>query len=215
MEIELILKILLSSVLGGLIGLERELSGKEAGLRTTILIAIGSTLFTILSFKIIKIAGAGDPSRIIAQIVTGIGFIGAGSIIHSRVSVHGLTTAATIWTVSAIGIAVGSGLYLFSLIMALLTILILHIFKYISTRIKNTIGLFSYSLITKNKLSLIADVKNVLIECGINQFEWTVKKVKSGYNIEIFISSSESKRKIFMEKIMEMDGITEFSSNSN
>lgn len=215
MEIELILKILLSSVLGGLIGLERELSGKEAGLRTTILIAIGSTLFTILSFKIIEIAGAGDPSRIIAQIVTGIGFIGAGSIIHSRVSVHGLTTAATIWTVSAIGIAVGSGLYLFSLIMALLTILILHIFKYISTRIKNTIGLFSYSLITKNKLSLIADVKNVLIECGINQFEWTVKKVKSGYNIEIFISSSESKRKIFMEKIMEMDGITEFSSNSN
>lgn len=214
MEIELILKILLASVLGGLIGLERELSGKEAGLRTNILIAIGSTLFTILSFKIVKISGSGDSTRIIAQIITGIGFIGAGSIIQSKISVHGLTTAATIWTVSAIGISVGSGLYLFSFIVTVLILFILHIFKKISEKIRNTTRLFSFSMTTKNRLSIVTDVKKVLMECGINHFEWSVNKVKSGYNIEVSVFSSENKKKMFMDKIMEMDGISDFSVNA-
>ena len=214
MEIELLLKIALSAVLGGLIGTERELSGKEAGLRTNILIAVGSTLFTIISLKISAGYSTSDPSRIISQIVTGIGFLGAGSIIQSKISVHGLTTAATIWTVAGIGIAVGTGHYLFSLTITLLIILILYIFKNISTRIRNSVNIHSYTVITKNRLSITTDVKKVIMECGINQFEWSVKKIKSGYFIEIAITASESKKKNFMEKIMEMDGVTDFSSNT-
>ncbi len=105
-------RLLLASVLGGIIGMEREMSGKPAGLRTVLLICVGATLFTELS---IRLAGVGeyrgDPARLAAQIVPGIGFIGAGAILHGRGKVTGLTTAATLWTVTAIGIAVGSGAY--------------------------------------------------------------------------------------------------------
>jgi putative Mg2+ transporter-C (MgtC) family protein len=94
-------------VLGAAVGLERELRGKAAGLRTNVLICVGSTLFTWLS---IEIAGPyGDPGRIAAQIVTGVGFIGAGTILHARGHISGLTSAATIWLVAAIGVAVGAG----------------------------------------------------------------------------------------------------------
>jgi putative Mg2+ transporter-C (MgtC) family protein len=97
----------LSVLLGGAVGLERELRGKPAGLRTNILICVGATLFTQLS--IVVSGGDGDPGRIAAQIVTGVGFLGAGTILHTRGTVQGLTSAATIWLVAAIGVAVGAG----------------------------------------------------------------------------------------------------------
>lgn len=109
LRIELLLQLALAVLLGGAIGLERELRGKPAGLRTNVLICIGATLFTVLSRHIS--ADRGDPGRIAAQILTGIGFIGAGTILHLRGSVTGLTSAATIWVVTAIGMAVGSSAY--------------------------------------------------------------------------------------------------------
>ena len=102
-------KLLYAVALGGAVGLERERLDKPAGLRTNILIALGSTLLTILSVRVSEDAHTGDPGRIAAQIVTGVGFLGAGSILQSRASVVGLTTAATIWAVAAIGMAVGAG----------------------------------------------------------------------------------------------------------
>jgi putative Mg2+ transporter-C (MgtC) family protein len=99
----------LAIVLGGAIGLERELSGKPAGLRTNILICMGATLFTVLSLKLS--GGRGDPARVAAQILPGVGFIGAGTILHARGSVTGLTSAATIWVVAAIGMALGGKAY--------------------------------------------------------------------------------------------------------
>ena len=104
-------------LLGGAIGLERELSGKSAGLRTNILICIGAALFTQLSVDIARVGLTpdgrpfGDTTRITAQIVSGIGFLGAGAILHGGGAVVGLTTAATIWVVGAIGAAVGAGAY--------------------------------------------------------------------------------------------------------
>src|SRR5258705_4960698 len=116
-RLELMLQVGLATLLGGAIGLERELGGKPAGLRTTILIGIGSVLYTHLSIAMLSaIAGSGgtgtDPSRVAGQIVTGVGFIGAGTILHARGAVVGLTSAATIWVVAAIGVALGSGYYL-------------------------------------------------------------------------------------------------------
>lgn len=98
--------ILLAVLFGGAIGFERELQGKAAGLRTNILICVGAALFTQLS---VWVAGAvGDPSRIAAQIVSGVGFLGAGTILHARGQITGLTSAATIWVVAAIGVTLGS-----------------------------------------------------------------------------------------------------------
>jgi putative Mg2+ transporter-C (MgtC) family protein len=115
---ESLLRLALAAALGGLIGVERELREREAGLRTHLLVALGSALFTIVSaygFHAFLTSGQSvvraDPTRIAAQIVTGIGFLGAGAIIRQGLSVRGLTTAATLWVVAAIGLAAGAGYY--------------------------------------------------------------------------------------------------------
>jgi len=116
-RLDLMLQLGLAALLGGAIGLERELGGKPAGLRTNILICIGSVLYTHLSLAMLAttsgtIPPGTDTTRVAAQIVTGVGFIGAGTILHARGAVVGLTSAATIWVVAAIGVALGSGYYL-------------------------------------------------------------------------------------------------------
>jgi putative Mg2+ transporter-C (MgtC) family protein len=117
------LRLLLAAGLGAAIGLERELHRKPAGLRTNILIAVGSALFTIVS--IVFAHGGGTPDRVAAQVVTGVGFLGAGAILRSGQSVHGMTTAATIWVNAAIGMAAGAGEYAMSSIATLITLVVL------------------------------------------------------------------------------------------
>jgi putative Mg2+ transporter-C (MgtC) family protein len=120
-RLDLGLKLLIAILTGGGIGLEREFRGKPAGLRTNILICVGSALLMDLS---IRVAGpGGDPGRIAAQVVTGIGFIGAGTILHTRGTVSGLTSAATIWVVAAIGLTAGAG-YHFEALAATATVMI-------------------------------------------------------------------------------------------
>jgi putative Mg2+ transporter-C (MgtC) family protein len=111
-RLDLLAKLLMAVVLGGAIGMEREIKRKPAGLRTNILICIGATLLTDLSIGMTIGAGGarvGDPARIAAQIVTGVGFIGAGTILHSGGAIVGLTSAATIWVVAALGMLIGAG----------------------------------------------------------------------------------------------------------
>jgi putative Mg2+ transporter-C (MgtC) family protein len=123
LRLDLLLQLALAVVLGGIIGLERELKGKPAGLRTNILICMGAALYTALS---VKMAGAhGDPGSVAAQILTGVGFIGAGTILHTRGSVTGLTSAATIWVVAAVGMALGSAAYVEAIGTALLVVAVL------------------------------------------------------------------------------------------
>ena len=123
-----LVRLMLAATLGGLIGLERELKAKPAGLRTTLLICVGAALFTELSLDLAMLATSGgdalraDPARLAAQIIPGIGFIGAGAILHGRNKVSGLTTAATLWVVTAIGIAVGSGAYVEAIVTTLMVL---------------------------------------------------------------------------------------------
>jgi putative Mg2+ transporter-C (MgtC) family protein len=126
-EIESLLRLLLAAGLAAIIGFQRERAGKPAGLRTHILIGMGSALFTIVS--IYGFGGTADPARIAAGVVTGIGFIGAGVIFRGMRGdkVMGITTAASIWVTSAIGIAVGTGLYIIGVAVALVTLLVLLI----------------------------------------------------------------------------------------
>ena len=123
LNLELLVQLLLAVLLGGAIGIERELKGKPAGLRTNVLICIAAVLFTMLSIRLSQ--GRGDPGRLAAQILTGVGFIGAGTILHTRGAVTGLTSAATIWVVTAIGIALGSGAYVEALGATVLVMLVL------------------------------------------------------------------------------------------
>jgi putative Mg2+ transporter-C (MgtC) family protein len=120
---EALLRLALAAGLGGAIGLEREFRHKPAGLRTNMLIALGSALFSILSVELG--VGAGSPDRIAAQVVTGIGFLGAGAILRSGENVHGLTTAATIWVNAAIGMAAGLGSYTVAAVAAAITLSVL------------------------------------------------------------------------------------------
>ena len=113
-DTELIQRLLLAAAIGGLLGAERELRRKSAGFRTNILIALGAAIFTITSATLAT--GAADPTRIAAQIVTGIGFLGAGTILRNRDGVHGLTTAATVWVNAALGVAAGGGQYRLAII---------------------------------------------------------------------------------------------------
>jgi putative Mg2+ transporter-C (MgtC) family protein len=120
---DVFLRLLLAAALGGAIGLEREYRHKPAGLRTNMLIALGSALFSVMSIDLG--AAAGSPDRIAAQVVTGIGFLGAGAILRSGRNVHGLTTAATIWVNAAIGMAAGLGAYAVATVGAAITLVVL------------------------------------------------------------------------------------------
>ena len=139
---EVFLRLALAAALGAAIGLERELREREAGLRTHLLVSLGSALFTIVSaygFHAFLASGANvvraDPTRIAAQIVTGIGFLGAGAIIRQGLSVRGLTTAATLWVVAAIGLAAGAGYYSGAVIATVLVLLSLWPLRIVAYRI--------------------------------------------------------------------------------
>jgi putative Mg2+ transporter-C (MgtC) family protein len=129
-------RITLAALLGGIVGVEREISGHPAGLRTNILIATSACLFTILSIKAFPLTGAAqDTGRVAAQIVTGVGFLGAGAVIQTKRAVHGLTTAATIWMVAAVGMACGTDLYGLGIVTTILTTVVLVLLGPLSARL--------------------------------------------------------------------------------
>ncbi|MEW6307740.1 MAG: MgtC/SapB family protein [Bacillota bacterium] len=119
-------RLLVAFFLGGLVGLERESHRRPAGLRTHILVCVGSTIITLVSIDMLAIYGAADPGRIAAQVVSGIGFLGAGTILREGAIIRGLTTAASLWVIAAIGLAVGAGMFLpaaLGAVLALVTLL--------------------------------------------------------------------------------------------
>ena len=121
-QLEMGLRLLLAAALGGLIGWQREKAHKPAGLRTHMLISIGAALFTIVSIN--GFIG-GNPSQVAAGVVSGVGFLGAGAIMHRTRTVEGLTTAASIWAVAAVGLAVGAGMYILAGLTTLVVFLVL------------------------------------------------------------------------------------------
>ena len=130
---DLIFRIVLSLILGFIIGLEREITNKSAGLRTNILVCVGSCLFTILSIfgfsNALSIYPMGDPARVAAQILTGIGFIGGGTVLRHGTSIFGLTTAATLWVTASVGMACGCGKFSIAIICAVLSVATLTLIR--------------------------------------------------------------------------------------
>jgi putative Mg2+ transporter-C (MgtC) family protein len=134
-------RLLLALVYGALLGLERELRHKPAGLRTHMMVSLGAASFTLVSLQLVAAATAqhglrSDPIRIVEGVTAGVGFLGGGSIIQSRGSVEGITTAAGMWVVGAIGIACGAGAYLLAMVTAILAFTILWVLGAIEHRLK-------------------------------------------------------------------------------
>lgn len=133
MLLEYSLRIGAALAIGMIVGLEREFQGKPAGIRTNILMCVGSCLIMIIS---LKVAGEnGDPGRIAAQVVTGVGFLCAGTIMRSRFSISGLTTAATIWVLSALGLAAGAGYYILATVGTVAIVIVLIFIRYLESYI--------------------------------------------------------------------------------
>ena len=122
---EVLLRLVLAVIFGGLIGIEREIVHKPAGVRTHMLVSLGSALFILLAMESIP----GGIDKIMAGIITGVGFLGAGTIFKSKIEVHGLTTAASIWAVAAVGIGIGLGYYFMTIVTVVLVLIVLHLNK--------------------------------------------------------------------------------------
>jgi len=151
-----IVRLAVAAILGGVIGLERELRHKPAGLRTNMFICFGSAMFTILSDQLAQGFG-GDHTRVAAQIIPGIGFIGAGSILHARGSVTGLTTAATLFVAAGVGMAAGGGLYVTGVILIALAVL-----GQLERRLSLKSRRFTYEVTGKNTEEVLNELSEIL-----------------------------------------------------
>jgi putative Mg2+ transporter-C (MgtC) family protein len=208
--IEVTLKLVLAVALGGLIGLERETSQKPAGFRTNILICVGSTMMMILATLLIGGEG-GSPdqlARIAAAVITGVGFIGAGTIIQARGSIMGLTSAATIWAVAGLGLVIGSGFYVVALIFSTIVILTLLLFRRIEGRPKERL-LYRYELKTRAAREVLLNIKKLALHEGIKFKEITHRKKGTESVISFSFPASEEKEQKFNQSLLSMDGIQE------
>lgn len=155
-------KLLIAGLLGGLIGLDRELKHRPAGLRTNLFICLGSALFTLLSDQLAA-AHTGDHTRIAAQIIPGIGFIGAGSIVHARADlVTGITSAATLFVVASIGMAVGGGSYVIAIVTTLVILGVLSMLGFIERFLDLKMMIHSYEVTGKSAESVSLQVNGIL-----------------------------------------------------
>lgn len=212
---EFILRILCAALLGGLIGLEREYRAKEAGFRTHFLVGLGAAVFMILSkygyddvvrTELVRL----DPSRIAAQVVSGIGFIGAGCIIFQRHVVRGLTTAAGLWVTSAIGLACGSGFYVLPIAATVLVVLCLEAVNFIHSRFGAKNISLTFSAPTREG---IREVLATLEKEKVDILSYEMKTHRSGEQ-ETYTATMQLKvkRDHYQARIMafmtEFDGIT-------
>ena len=203
---EFIFRVFIAAILGGVIGFEREYRAKEAGLRTHFLVAMGSALFMILSqFGFEETLGTRsislDPSRIASQVVTGIGFIGAGTIIFQKHVIKGLTTAAGLWVTSAIGLTCGSGMYLLATTATLLVLICLETIYFILLRFGSRNISVTISATDKEKIKMVL---NKLRTDNIELDSYEMKELSSS-STATYIASMELrvKRRHYQSHIIE------------
>ena len=201
-------KLLLALVLGGLIGWERELYDKPAGFRTNTLICVGSTLFTIFSLKIGAIPGT-DSARIAAQIVSGIGFLGAGAIIRRGEAVLGLTTAATIWFVASIGMGVGAGYYVISSIGTALALAILLLFRKFEKLVDRFRTTRTYHVILSADDDAVGELNLALESCELKILGSKQVKSDNHYLYEITLSGPKAAHSPLLEKLLKSPTVKE------
>jgi len=203
-------------LLGGIVGLERERLVRSAGLRTHALVCLGAALFMIVSaFGFTDILGYPhvdlDPSRIAAQVVTGIGFLGAGTIIFHQGSVRGLTTAASVWTVAAIGLAVGGGMYLAACSATALALVILVLIKPLEKSIDGREP-YTFRVIANRKQTSLPAISDLVEASGgwVRHIAVSHTETPENDQIELLLSTIPNKKALEVaEKLRHMDGVKE------
>ncbi|GAB4270105.1 MgtC/SapB transporter [Thermincola ferriacetica] len=185
-EYDVVMRIVLSCVLGGLIGLERESLNKSAGFRTHILVCVGSALIMIVSQEIYfqyRHDTPMDPARIAAQVVSGIGFLGAGTIMREGATVKGLTTAATLWVVAGVGLAVGAGVYFGALVTTGVVFLALIYLGKVERLMAGVSHYQSLLLTIDNRPGQLGRIGCFLGDHGVNIHNIQLKQLKEGHQI--------------------------------
>lgn len=202
-DYDMIIRLLLASLLGGLIGLEREVHGRPAGFRTHLLVSLGSCLFTIASIDFYRIygnfTGTGpvgvDPARVAAQVVTGIGFLGAGAIIKERASIRGLTTAACLWVAAAVGLACGSGMYHAAIVVTVLAVASLLLLK----KVENKLDRDTYVSVKVWSADLdgqMAGIEKLIIDCRMQVMNVSIEKDVENESILLEFYVRQSSREL-------------------
>lgn len=208
-ELDITLRLAVAMLLGGVIGFEREYRAKDAGFRTHFLVALGSALFCIVSQY-----GFGfelkDSSRVAAQVVSGIGFLGAGTIIFQKNVVRGLTTAAGLWVTAAIGLTCGTGMYLPAVVTTLMVLVGLEILSVIIPRVSTSVVILSFSATSQE--SVKKAVREVRRNClDIISYELKERKTSQGVIFEANLSMKvkrDNRNEKLIEYLNEFDDVT-------
>jgi putative Mg2+ transporter-C (MgtC) family protein len=201
LDIAIAVKLVLAILCGGAIGFERELSRKAAGLRTNVLICMGSALFMIVSRHIGGGAPYTDPARLVAQVVTGIGFLGAGVILQARGSVTGLTTAATIFIVAAVGITIGEGMVGLALLSTALIIIVLVVLRRVERFVIKRQRMFHYSLKTRDPAQFLESLLDLLERQNLQLEDFDVDNNPEGEHVVRLsvVTSIDGNRRLLSE----------------
>lgn len=212
-------KVIMAIICGGLIGLERELKNKSAGIKTNILICLGATLYTTMSILIPQTFGdisRADPGRVAAQVVSGIGFIGAGAIMQSRVSVVGLTTAATIWVVAAIGVCIGAGYPVVGFVFTMTVLFTLLSIDRLESRFLERSAAYALEIVfvdeakgTKDEGSVRSKINEVMAVNQMSLDDFDISRVNDQYVLRLQYSVSAAVHKKFILDLWSMPGIRE------
>ncbi len=205
-------RLLAAMLVGGVIGIEREMHDRPAGLRTHILVCVGSALIMIVSQQVsLSFAGQldSDPARIAAQVVSGIGFLGAGTILREGANVRGLTTAASLWICAALGLAVGAGMYIYGLATAVLTLVALSVLFRVEHYLALQRSSGKIELLGRDRPGLLGQVGSILGELDINVANVRMSPRSGGsVHIELYVNYPAQLEKIeLMQRLEELSGI--------
>lgn len=214
MLIDSLIKLLLATVLGGFIGGERENKSRPAGLRTHMLVCIGAALVQVTAINFYHNYSGGfnvDPMRLGAQVISGIGFLGAGTIIKEGVNIRGLTTAASLWVVACLGLTIGAGLYIEALGGTFFIFVALKLFKALEARLARGRRIYYIEVIAENTPGKIGEIGVEMGKCGLSILNVDLRNIDSDFfTMELVVKSSgDINHTIIIEEVASLNGVKE------
>lgn len=218
--LQISLRLLCAMIVGSLIGMEREFTHRPAGLRTHILVALGACVASLMGQMLfLQYGDSSDPARISAQVITGVGFLGAGTIMKEGVSVKGLTTAASVWAVACLGIAAGFGYYALAIVGMLFTLITLTIFEALQRKLIHSRSMEDHYLVISEDVEIALErIHTAAASPKITIFDLNAKKQGDTYHITFrawFVGRRSEKLHIaFFTALAEADGITSVTNTT-
>jgi putative Mg2+ transporter-C (MgtC) family protein len=213
-ETEIAIRIGVAFILGAIVGIERELDNQPAGLRTNIILVVGSALAMILSVTLAHryepVGGIGDPARLAAQVISGVGFLGAGAILHAGVTIRGLTTAATIWTMAVVGLAVGAGYFYAAGMVTVALVIVLSILNKVENKLFHRKMFMPITMWIRGVDPDVAEIRNLFNIKHVKLLTISIEKDYEDQDTKIsleFSSKRANQVDYIQEKISQIPGL--------